>query len=75
MTSQKFLITFLVDHASPEVFFRMIDEGNAPYVSKYILGDKTPQNTYSKANDRSVTLAEKGGRLEHHMVGHLSQYA
>lgn len=50
MTTQKFIISFLVDHASPEAFFRMIDEGNAPYVTKYILGEKTPQNTYSKAS-------------------------
>ena len=46
---EKSIISFLVDHASPEVFFKLIDDGNAPSVSKYILGVKQADGTYSNA--------------------------
>jgi type I phosphodiesterase/nucleotide pyrophosphatase len=46
----KYLISFLVDHASPRSFFDLIDDGEAPSVSKYILGEKTKDNLYSKAS-------------------------
>ncbi|MBD3354253.1 MAG: hypothetical protein GF364_22415 [Candidatus Lokiarchaeota archaeon] len=48
--TKKHLITFLLDHVSPEAFFQLIDEGIAPHVSKYILGDKIPETkAYSNA--------------------------
>src|SRR6056297_724711 len=46
---KKHLISFLLDHTSAEFFFRFVDEGHAPHVSKYILGDKNPDGTYSNA--------------------------
>ncbi len=45
----KYLIQILVDQASPKWFFYWIDLGIAPNISKYILGEKTKDNTYSKA--------------------------
>ncbi|MHA1342197.1 MAG: alkaline phosphatase family protein [Promethearchaeota archaeon] len=47
---KKYLITFLLDHVSPDVFFKLIDEGNAPHLSKYILGEKLKdKDAYSNA--------------------------
>jgi predicted AlkP superfamily pyrophosphatase or phosphodiesterase len=46
---KRHLISFLVDHTSPEFFFKFIDEGHAPHVSKYILGEKNSDGTYSKS--------------------------
>ena len=47
--NKKHLIQILIDHASPDAFFGWVDKGIAPHVSKYILGEKTEQNTYSNA--------------------------
>jgi predicted AlkP superfamily pyrophosphatase or phosphodiesterase len=46
---ERTVITFLVDHASPDAFFNLIDQNNAPYVTKYILGEKMANGAYSKA--------------------------
>ena len=45
----KYLIQILVDHVSPDAFFGLIDKGVAPHISKYILGEKNSNNTYSNA--------------------------
>ena len=45
----RYIIQILVDQASPEAFFGWMDKGIAPHISKYILGEKTAQGTYSKA--------------------------
>ena len=45
----KHLIAFLLDQASPETFFKMIDNNEMPHVSKYILGKKQSNGTYSKS--------------------------
>ncbi|MHA1372249.1 MAG: alkaline phosphatase family protein, partial [Promethearchaeota archaeon] len=42
-------ICFLIDQVSPNVFFRLIDDGIAPNVVKYILGDKLDGERYSNA--------------------------
>ena len=46
---EKHLFAFLLDHATPSFFFDYVDKGMAPHVSKYILGEKTKDNTYSNA--------------------------
>ncbi len=48
--SSKSIIQILVDHASPEAFFGWIDKGAAPHIKKYILGEKSDNNTYKNAS-------------------------
>ncbi|MHA1682465.1 MAG: alkaline phosphatase family protein [Promethearchaeota archaeon] len=43
------LFSFLLDHATPNVFFDTVDKGMAPHVSKYILGKRNGNGTYSNA--------------------------
>ncbi|MHA1294084.1 MAG: alkaline phosphatase family protein [Promethearchaeota archaeon] len=45
----RYLIQFLLDHASPEIFFNLVDEGATPNLVKYVLGEKTSENTYKNS--------------------------
>jgi predicted AlkP superfamily pyrophosphatase or phosphodiesterase len=42
-------MTFLLDHISPDEFFAIVDSGEAPHVTKYILGNRQADGTYSNA--------------------------
>jgi hypothetical protein len=48
--ADKYLIQFLVDHTSPEVFFDIVDRGLTPHLTKYVLGEKSESGTYKNAS-------------------------
>ncbi|MGV9198934.1 MAG: alkaline phosphatase family protein [Promethearchaeia archaeon] len=48
--ADKYLIQFLVDHTSPDVFFDIVDRGLTPHLTKYVLGNKSESGTYKKAS-------------------------